>query len=104
MKFGPTKLSYLITFGLTPYLRSYSWQNCKKYHVFFSYEESLNQELQQKQMDFTVKYFKEDEVNVAILHPFYFGHIQAEVLKKFKGGTQRLGNEENNTEITAQHV
>ena len=60
MSYGPTKLSYLISFGIAPYFMDLL---LKELNVFvISFDESSNEELEKEQMDFIVRYFKDGEV------------------------------------------
>ena len=55
------------------------------------FDESLNTELHQEQMDFTVRYFKNDQVMTRYLSSAFLGHTTAEDLKlKFEEATQNL--------------
>ena len=56
----PQKLSYIIIFGLVPYFKKLLLAEIQEAAYFVvSVDESLKQELQQEQMDFIVKYFRE---------------------------------------------
>ena len=55
------------------------------------FDESLNTELHQEQMDFTVRYIKNDQVMTRYLSSAFLGHASAEDLKlKFEEATQNL--------------
>ena len=57
MSCGPTKLSYLNSFGIAPYFMDI----LKDAPCFvISFDESFNEELENEQMDFIVRYFKDD--------------------------------------------
>ena len=72
VKCGPTKLSYIITFGLGPYFKMLVMEELQEVPCFVvSSDESLNQELQQEQLDFIVKYFKEGKVTCGYLTPIF---------------------------------
>ena len=59
MSCGPTKLSYLITFGITPYFKQLLIDDLKKAPCFVVlFDESLSTALCQEQMDFSVRYFQ----------------------------------------------
>ena len=63
MKCGPTKLSHIITFRVAPYFKKLLLAELQEATCFIvSYDESVNEELQQEEMDFIVKCFKEDKV------------------------------------------
>ena len=53
MNCGPTKLSYLICFGIAPYFKQQLLNELKEAQCFvISFDESLNTELHEEQMDF----------------------------------------------------
>ena len=63
MSCGPTKLSYLISFGIVPYFMDLLLKELKDAPCFvISFDESFNEELEKEQMDFIVRYFKDGEV------------------------------------------
>ena len=56
------------------------------------FDESLNTELHQEQVDFTVRYFKNDQVITRYLSSAFLGHTTVENLKlKFEEAIQNLG-------------
>ena len=59
--------------------------------ILVLFDESLNTEFHQEQMDFTFRYFKNDQVMTRYLSSAFRGHISAEDLKqKFEEATQNL--------------
>ena len=63
MSCGPTKLSYLISFGIAAYFRELLLSDLKQVSCFVvTFDESFSHELQKEQTDFTVRYFKNDKV------------------------------------------
>ena len=92
MSCGPKKLSYLITFGIAPYFKQLMVEDLKKAPCFVVlFDESPKTELHQEQMDFTVRYFKNDQVMTRYLPSAFLGHTTAEDLKlKFEEATQNL--------------
>ena len=65
---GPTKLSYLITFGIAPYFKELLFAELTEAPCFvLSFDESFNQELQKEQMDFVVRYFGQGLVKTRYL-------------------------------------
>lgn len=92
MSCGPTKLSYIISFGIAPYFRELLLTDLKQAPCFvISFDESFNQELQQEQMDFYVRYFRRDRVESRYLTSAFLGHTTAEHLKlKFDEATQHI--------------
>ena len=92
MSCGPTKLSYLITFGIAPYFKQLLVEDLKKAPCFVVlFDKSLNTELHQEQMDFTVRYFKNDQVIIRYLSSAFLGYTTTEDLKlKFEEAIQNL--------------
>ena len=92
MTCGPTKQSYLITFGIGPYFKQLLVEDLKKASYFVVlFDESLNTELCCEQIDFTVRYFKNDQVMTRYLSSSILGHNTVEDLKlKFEDATQNL--------------
>ena len=92
MSCGPTKLSYLISFGIAPYFRDLLLADLKQTSCFVvSFDEPFNHELQKEQMDFTVRYFKNNKVESRYLTSLFLGHTTAKDLKKkFEEATEQL--------------
>ena len=92
MSCWPTKLSYLITFGIAPYFKQLLVEDLKKAACFVVlFDDSLNTELHQEQIDFTVRYFKKDQVMTRYLSWAFLGHTTAKDLKlKFEEATKNL--------------
>ena len=92
MSCGPTKLSYLISFGIAPYFRDLLLADLKQTSCFVvSFDELFNHELQKEQMDFTVRYFKNNKVESRYLTSLFLGHTTAKDLKKkFEEATEQL--------------
>ena len=68
MNCGPTKLSYLICFGNAPYFKQKLLNELKEAQYFvISFDESLNTELHEEQMDFVVRYFNKDRITCRYL-------------------------------------
>ena len=75
MSCGPTKLSYLMTFGIEPYFKQLLFEDLKKAPCFVMlFDESHNTELHQEHMDLTVRYFKNDKVMTRYLFSAFLGH------------------------------
>ena len=89
---GPTKLSYLICFGIAPYFKQQLLNELKEAKCFvISFDESLNTELHEEQMDFVVRYFNKDRVTYRYLTSEFLGHTHANDLKKkFEEGIKDL--------------
>ena len=92
MNCGPTKLSYLICFGIAPYFKQQLLKELKEAQCYvISFDESLNTELHEEQMDFLVRYFHKDKVTCRYITSGFLGHTRAEDLKmKFKEGIIEL--------------
>ena len=83
MSCGPTKLSYLISFGTASYFRELLLLDLKQTSCFvFSFDESFNHELQKEQMDFTVRYFKNDKVESRYLILYFLDTLQLKTRKR----------------------
>ena len=92
MSCGPTKLSYLISFGIAPYFMDLLLKELKDAPCFvISFDESFNEELEKEQMDFIVRYFKDGEVKSRYLSSGFIGHTTAKDLKRtFEECTEKL--------------
>ena len=92
MNCGPTKLSYLICFGIAPYFKQQLLKELKEAQCYvISFDESLNTELHEEQMDFLVRYFHKDKVTCRYMTSGFLGHTRAEDLKmKFEEGIIEL--------------
>ena len=91
MNCGPTKLSYIICFGIAPYFKQQLLNELKEAQYFvISFDTSLNTELHEEQMDFLVRYFNKDRVTYRYLTSGFLSHTCAEDLKKFKEGIKDL--------------
>ena len=74
MNCGPTKLSYLICFGIAPYFKQQLLKEAQCYVI--SFDESLNTELHEEQMDFLVRYFH--KVTCRYITSGFLVHTRAE--------------------------
>ena len=87
----PLKLSYLICFGIAPYFKQQLLNELKEAQCFvISFDESLNTELHEEQMDFVVRFFNKDRVTCRYLTSVFLGHTHADDLKKFEEGIKDL--------------
>ena len=95
MSCGPTKLSYLISFGIAPYFMDLLLKELKDAPCYvISFDESFNEELEKEQMDFIGRYFNDGEVKSRYLSSGLLGHITAKDLKRaFEECTEKLGLE-----------
>ena len=84
MSCDPTKLSYLISFGIAPYFRDLLLADLKQTSSCFvvSFDESFQSWTTKEQMDFTVRYFKNNKVESRYLTSLFLGHTTAKDLKK----------------------
>ena len=92
MSCGPTKLSYLISFGIAPHFMDLLLKELKDAPRFvISFDEYFNEELEKEQMDFIVRYFKDGEVKSRYLSSGFLGHTTAKDLKRaFEECTEKL--------------
>ena len=92
MSCDPTKLPYLISFGIAPYFMDLLLKELKDAPCFIiSFDESFNEELEKEQMDFIVRYFKDGEVKSRYLSSGFLGHTTAKDLKRaFEERTEKL--------------
>ena len=92
MSCSPTKLSYMISFGIVPYFMELLLAEVKEAPCFvISFDESFNEELKKEQMDFIVRYFKNGKVESRYLSSGFLGHTTAEDLKRtFEECTEKL--------------
>lgn len=78
---GENKISYIVTFGISPYLKDIMDSEMKnvKYFVLM-YDESHNDSLEQKQLDVHVKYWDEEKNQVVTKYydSQFMGHGRAE--------------------------
>ena len=90
ISYGPTKLSYLITFGIALYYKQLLVEDLKKAPCFVVlFDESLSTKLHQEQMDFNVRHFKNGQVMTWYLSLAFLGHTTAEDPKlKFEEANQ----------------
>ena len=91
MSCGPTRLSYLISFGIAPYFMDLLLKELKDAPCFvISFDESFNEELERSRWDF-VRYFKDGEVKSRYLSSGFSGHTTAKDLKRaFEECTEKL--------------
>lgn len=80
------KLSYVITYGLGPYLQkelAYIIRSCEYYAV--SFDESLNKIAQKEQMDLVVRYWTGEKINTNYLTSVFLnGATAVDLLNAFK--------------------
>ena len=74
------KLSYVINFGIAPYITDMLIENIKQSTIFsIGFDESFNETLQKCQMYFVVRYWDnvKSEVSVRYLNSKFLGHATA---------------------------
>ncbi|XP_070176232.1 uncharacterized protein [Littorina saxatilis] len=79
---GESKAAYLVTFGLGPYFSEMLTANAKKaaggYVLLF--DESLNKQLQQNQLDVHIRFWDDGQVQTRYLTSKFLGHATADIL------------------------
>ena len=82
---GEKKASYLSCFGIAPHFKSLLKEKVKSSNGYvLLFDESLNHELQKKQMDFHVRIWNHDKVETRYYDSQFLGHASAEdMLEKF---------------------
>ncbi|KAK0067710.1 hypothetical protein Bpfe_002551, partial [Biomphalaria pfeifferi] len=80
MSCGKDKISYLVSFGLGPYFQDLLKVKLKTVNDGFVllYDESLNRELNKKQMDMHVRYWDTDKVVTRYYGSAFLGHATAQ--------------------------
>ena len=80
MSCGATKLSYLITFGIAPFFKQELLMEMSQAPCFvISFDESLNPDLHEEQMDFIVRFIKDSKVEMRYLGSAFLGYTTAEI-------------------------
>ena len=89
---GEKKASYLICFGIAPHLKSLLKEKIKSSDSYvLLFDETLNPELQKKQMDFHVRIWNHDMVETCYYNSEFLGHASAEdMLEKFHACKENL--------------
>ena len=83
MSCGATKLSYLITFGIAPFFKQELLIDVSQAPYFvISFDESLNPDLHEEQMDFIVRFIKDGKVEMRYLGSVFLGYTTAADLKR----------------------
>lgn len=91
---GESKVRYLTTHGIGPYLKQQQLNFVKtlEWYVLF-FDESLNKHLQTKQLDTHVRYWVGDTIETHYLDSQFMGHATAKDLKKhLKDSWETLSN------------
>ncbi|CAL1293400.1 unnamed protein product [Larinioides sclopetarius] len=91
---GPTKCSYLISFGIAPYIKNVLFKCLGDVDVYsLMFDEALNKSLQTKQMDLHIRFWNEknQEVETRYVTSSFMGHSTAEdILREFRVSTEKL--------------
>ncbi|GBN16550.1 hypothetical protein AVEN_227752-1 [Araneus ventricosus] len=91
---GPTKCSYLISFGIAPYIKGVLFKCLGELNVYsLMFDEALNKSLQAKQMDLHIRFWNEknQEVETRYVASTFMGHSTAEdILREFYNSTEKL--------------
>ena len=78
---GESKTKYLTVFGIAPYFMNELKKRVKDQDAYvLLFDESLNKELKQKQLDIHVRYWNGDEVATEYLTSTFLGHAYASVI------------------------
>ena len=91
---GPSKCSYLTTFGLAPYFEQNLYDKIDKVPVYsVSFDESFNRVTKNEQMDLTIRFWDSDKDIVVnrYLGSNFLGHTRsADLLQHFNDATSKL--------------
>ena len=92
---GERKAAYLATFGIAPHFLSLlKWKVRDQSEYVLLFDESLNSEMQSKQLDVLVRYWNADKVESRYFTSYFLGHADAEAVHdKFESVCGDLGYE-----------
>ena len=88
------KIRYIVNYGIAPYFKGLLIDEIKKSLCHsISFDESMNSKTQECQLDLVIRFW--DEVNNQVKNRYwdsdFIGHsTAADILKHFKGGTEKL--------------
>jgi hypothetical protein len=101
LQLQPTKLGYIVKFGLGPYVKNLLTEEISgSKWVSVSYDESLNKKTQECQMDVGLRYWYNDRVQNRYWHSEFLGHSCAgDLLREFNKGLEGV-NTANITHIS----
>ena len=75
--------SYLIIFGIAPFFKKELLRDVSKAPYFVvSFDESLNPDLHEEQMDFIIRFIKDGKVEMRYLGSTFLGYTTAVDLKR----------------------
>ena len=74
---GETKSSYLIRYGIGPYMKTLLQQRVREDDYVLLFDESLNREMQKKQLDILVRLWDNDCIQSRFFHSQFLGHASA---------------------------
>ena len=78
---GEKKAAYLTTFGLGPYFADQLFKNLQSKPAYvLLFDETLNEDLQEKQLDVYVRFWEDRQVVTRFLHSEFLGHATAQDL------------------------
>jgi hypothetical protein len=79
---GETKCAYLICFGLAPYFLSSLTKQLENEIFVILFDETTNHKLQEKQLDFHVRYWDKQSklVKTSYIHSDFLGHATSDIL------------------------
>ena len=91
---GKTKCSYILKFGIAPYVKSLLVQSVKDSGDYvLMFDESLNRITQEKQMDVWVRYWANGKIVSRYLTSEFMGHASAEdMLRKLESASSCLNS------------
>ena len=93
-KMGPDKLRYAVNFGLAPYFKTVLEQQVKNSEcISISFDESLNNVMQDSEMDIVVQYFDTSDNKVVVRYwdSSFLGHgTHLDILRHFNEATANL--------------
>ena len=92
MELGPTKLHYVVNYGIAPYFKNILKEDITSSDYFVvSFDESLNKTIQNCEMDEIIRFWDEkvNQVQVRFWNSMYFGHAtHTDLLKNFGAGIE----------------
>ena len=77
---GKTKSMYLACHGIAPYFKSLLDEKVKKDHFVMLFDESLNKQMQLKQLDIHVRFWHDDHIQTRYYDSQFLGHATADDL------------------------
>ena len=85
MTCGETKSMYMSCFGIAPYLQDSLLSKLKKQPFVLSFDETLNRDLQKKQLDIILRHWDNNTVSSSYFTSDFLGHACAtDLVKSFE--------------------